>query len=362
MGQGSYRFERFLLDTSDRRLLRDGAPVEINARYFDALALLVREQGRLVNKDRFMDEVWRGIPVTDEALTQCIRTLRRLLGDDAASPRFIETVPKHGYRFIAALEEDASAPVPPRPVAHTAEPSPWQRLAVLGGAGTIGGGMAGLLGGLAYGLGASSQPLQPGPGATSILLVLVALTVLVGIVGGAGVSFGIAAANFRRSQPSAWSVAGGAVGGLLVGALAKLLGLDAFALLVGRSPGDITGAPEGFILGAAAGLGLSLAARTGVPRLRSGMLMAAALGAVAGAIIVAAGGRLMAGSLDLLARAFPASGLRVAELGWLLGERGFGPVTHLLTAALEGALFVSFVVGATLLAERHWRGSVAERA
>ena len=50
-----------------------------------------------------MGEVWRGIPVTDEALTQCIRTLRKQLGDDAARPRFIETVPKNGYRFVAPV-------------------------------------------------------------------------------------------------------------------------------------------------------------------------------------------------------------------------------------------------------------------
>src|SRR6185503_2287777 len=101
---GSFRFERFSFDPRDRRLRRDGAPVELNARYLDALALLLREAGRLVSKDRFLKEVWRGVPVTDEALTQCIRTLRRQLGDEAARPRFIETIPKHGYRFIAPVE------------------------------------------------------------------------------------------------------------------------------------------------------------------------------------------------------------------------------------------------------------------
>ena len=94
MAPGCFRFGPFLLNPADRRLMRDGAPVELNARYLDALALLVREQGRLVSKDRFLDEVWRGVPVTDEALTQCIRTIRRQLGDDAVRPRFIETVPK----------------------------------------------------------------------------------------------------------------------------------------------------------------------------------------------------------------------------------------------------------------------------
>jgi DNA-binding winged helix-turn-helix (wHTH) protein len=91
-----FRFDRFLLDPRDRRLRRGDAPVELNARYLDALGLLVAEAGKLVSKDRFLDEVWRGVPVTDEALTQCIKTLRRQLGDDAANPRFIESVPKLG--------------------------------------------------------------------------------------------------------------------------------------------------------------------------------------------------------------------------------------------------------------------------
>ena len=71
---GSFVFEQFTLDPEDRQLKRCGDPVELNGRYFDALALLVRERGKLVSKDRFLEEVWRGVPVTDEALTQCVRT------------------------------------------------------------------------------------------------------------------------------------------------------------------------------------------------------------------------------------------------------------------------------------------------
>src|ERR687893_1502851 len=112
MVSSGFRFDRFVLDPSDRQLRRDEAPVELNARYLDALALLVGEAGKLVSKDRFMEEVWRGVPVTDEALTQCIKTLRRQLGDDAARPRFIETVPKHGYRFIAPVEWTDGEPAP----------------------------------------------------------------------------------------------------------------------------------------------------------------------------------------------------------------------------------------------------------
>ncbi|QIK95390.1 transcriptional regulator [Sphingomonas sp. HDW15A] len=103
MAHGGIQFEGFTLDAAQRQLRRGDQTVDLSSRYFDALALLVAEQGRLVSKNRFLDEVWRGVPVTDEALTQCIRTLRRQLGDDASRPRFIETVPKHGYRFIAPV-------------------------------------------------------------------------------------------------------------------------------------------------------------------------------------------------------------------------------------------------------------------
>ena len=65
---GSFVFEQFVLDPDDRQLRRGADPVELNGRYFDALALLVREAGKLVSKDRFLDEVWRGVPVTEEAL------------------------------------------------------------------------------------------------------------------------------------------------------------------------------------------------------------------------------------------------------------------------------------------------------
>ena len=159
-----FAFDSFTLDPDDRQLLRDGAPVELNARYLDALALLVGEAGRLVSKDRFMDEVWRGVPVTDEALTQCIRTLRRQLGDDAGRPRYIETVPKHGYRFIAPVERVGEEAGPEAEVEAEAEAgergaSAWRRFLLLGAAGTLGGGAAGLAGGLFYGFAGASQPL-----------------------------------------------------------------------------------------------------------------------------------------------------------------------------------------------------------
>jgi DNA-binding winged helix-turn-helix (wHTH) protein len=363
---GSYRFGSFRLDPAERLLSRSGEPVEINARYLDALTLLVREQGKLVSKDRFMAEVWRGIPVTDEALTQCVRTLRRQLGDDAANPRFIETVPKHGYRFIAAVETDEAPAPPPAPEpapapALDAVPAPasrepgasWHRFFITGGAGTAGAGVAGMIGGLLYGFGGAPNGVQPGPGAVSVLLVLLCLTIFVALLGGAGVAFGIAAGGFAKGPRWQWSIAGGAAGGMIVGAFVKLLGLDAFNLLFGRSPGDVTGAPEGALLGAAAGLAAWLGSRgDGTPSLRRGTFIAALCGAGAGLLIALLGGRLLGGSLALVAGQFPDSRLRLDQMGALFGESGFGPVTTTVTGALEGLLFAACTVGGMMLARR----------
>lgn len=354
----SYRFGGFWLDPDQRLLTSRSGPVDLNTRYFDALALLVRERGKLVTKDRFLEEVWAGVPVTDEALTQCIRVLRRQLGDSAASPRFIETVPKHGYRFIAPVD-NGDAPPPDAPVDARLPDERWRRgswagAAWLGAAGTAGGGVAGLVGGLFYGLAGASQPLQPGPGAASVLLVVMIVTVLVALLGSAGVAFGIAATRLVPARRWYWPVVGGAAGGMLVGAFGKLLGMDAFALLLGHAPRDMTGAAEGLVLGAGVGLGAWLA----VVRLsiRRAIVAAAACGCGAGLLVTLAGGRLMGGSLDLLARQIPGSRLRLDQIGALVGEAGFGPTTRLVTSALEGLLFSACVVGAMIFAQRRQRG------
>jgi DNA-binding winged helix-turn-helix (wHTH) protein len=363
-------------------LRRAGAPVELSNRYFDALALLLGEAGQLVSKDRFMAEVWRGVPVTDEALTQCIKTLRRQLGDDATAPRFIETVPKHGYRFIAPVlrqaqderilrqARDERVEVSGAPLAVrgelvepcSAQPSgQWPAFWLTGAAGALGGGAAGLLGGVLYGFAASA----PAMGAGTLLLVMMALTAAIGLAGGAGVGFGVAGAAFVPRSSSAkrgsatmmrakwqWPVFGGMAGGVVVGALAKLLGIDAFNLLFGHAPSDMTGAREGLLLGAAVGLGAWLARDT--TRLGRGFACGALTGGAAGALVPLLGGHLLGGSLDLLARQFPDSQVRLAPIGRLLGEHGFGPLSQTVTGAFEGAVFGAGVVGALVLARR-WR-------
>jgi hypothetical protein len=188
----------------------------------------------------------------------------------------------------------------------------------------------------------------------SVLLVLVCVTILVALIGAAGVSFGIAAAGFAPGRRWQWSIMGGAAGGLIVGAFAKLLGLDAFTLLFGQSPGDITGAAEGALLGGAVGLGAWLGGRGAGPgSLRRGIGAAALAGGTAGILIPLLGGRLMGGSLDLLARQFPGSRLRLDRIGGLFGEGGFGPVSQIATGCLEGALFAGCIAGAMIIARRN---------
>jgi hypothetical protein len=268
-------------------------------------------------------------------------------------------VPKHGYRFIASVEAanpaDAASAADARtsPAAAGARAWTWRQSLLLAAAGTTGAGVAGVLGGLFYGFAGASQPLAPGMGAVSMLLVMVCLTIVAAVAGGAGVSAGIAASALLPGGARGagarwrWSIAGGAFGGLFVGAAAKLLGLDAFNLLLGRSPGDITGAPEGLVLGAAVGAGLWFGARKGASPWRRASVVAGALaGAAAGIAIPLLGGRLMGGSLDLLAGSFPDSRLRLGQVGALFGEAGFGPLAQAATGMLEGALFGACIIGA----------------
>ncbi|SDG51672.1 winged helix-turn-helix domain-containing protein [Pelagibacterium luteolum] len=354
MSAESFVFERYRLDVTNRLLTRDDETIDLSPRYLDALTLLVREQGNLVPKTRFLDEVWKGVPVTDEALTQAIRTLRRQLGDDASTPRFIETVPKHGYRFIAPV----TRPSDRRPTTKTRSDH-WPDIIDLTRTGTIGAGIAGIIGGLIYGLAEASNPLGSGSGAISVLLVFMCITTIVASLGGAGVTFGMATAQRFLTPSAVASILGGTLGGLLVGALVKLIGVDAFNLLVGQSPGDVTGAFEGALLGAAIGLSAWASRVIATDSIRKSALIAAAITGLTGMLIPLLGGRMLGGSLELLAESFPNSRLQFGQMGRLFGEDGFGPITELATGGLEGALFGScLVIALTLHARRRPKQAV----
>jgi DNA-binding winged helix-turn-helix (wHTH) protein len=114
-----FRFSEFVLSPRQRLLSRSGRAVPLIPKYFDLLLLLVRQRRDAVSKDAIFAEVWSDVVVSDGALSQAIRTLRRTLGDDSREPRFIRTVSRHGYQFVwpDVIEEPddglvVAAPVP----------------------------------------------------------------------------------------------------------------------------------------------------------------------------------------------------------------------------------------------------------
>jgi DNA-binding winged helix-turn-helix (wHTH) protein len=95
-----YRFGEFVVSPRRRQLLRNGTPVPLIPRYFDLLLLLIDRRDEAVDRREIFDRVWSEVVVSDGALTQAVRTLRRALGDDSREPRYIRTVSRHGYRFV----------------------------------------------------------------------------------------------------------------------------------------------------------------------------------------------------------------------------------------------------------------------
>jgi Tol biopolymer transport system component/DNA-binding winged helix-turn-helix (wHTH) protein len=101
----SYEFGRFRLDLSEHLLLRDGHPVPLTPKNFDVLRVLVECGGHLVEKERLLKEVWPDSFVEEGALNRSVSVLRKALGEAPSGPKFIETIPKRGYRFVATLTE-----------------------------------------------------------------------------------------------------------------------------------------------------------------------------------------------------------------------------------------------------------------
>jgi eukaryotic-like serine/threonine-protein kinase len=101
----TYSFGNYLLDVSEKRLLKDNTVVHLTPKAFDTLVVLVASKGRIVEKDALLDEVWTDTFVEEGTLAQNILTLRKTLGTLEDGKQFIETVPRRGYRFIADVRE-----------------------------------------------------------------------------------------------------------------------------------------------------------------------------------------------------------------------------------------------------------------
>ncbi|HLA77475.1 MAG TPA: winged helix-turn-helix domain-containing protein [Vicinamibacteria bacterium] len=440
--QTRYRFADFVLAPAERKLLSAGREVPLIPRYFDLLVLLVERRQQAVHRREMLEKVWSDVVVSDGAVSQAVRTLRRTLGDDGVEPAFIRTVSRYGYQFIhPEVSEEAGAARPaagstsppsapavdpfeaalarllavpptaaseddgPREAAETlhtlgtaealrrlgrrpghqrarallrdtrwdvagAGPVPLlgapggpralgillglrlrraarlaeSRWAAASGGGATTGVLAGILGGLV---------LLWSPGSQASASILVGLALVGGVVGGvgaAGVGAGLAVAEVLvRSYRRLALVLFGALGGGAVGLLAHLLARSTLQGVFGQGPAAIGGGLEGVGLGAAAGLGYALA----TPRPEGGMasprgwarlwaaLVTGLSCALGGLALTASGANLAGASLNLMARSFQGSQVRLAPLARLLGEPDLGPTTRSVLGAWEGGIFGS---------------------
>jgi DNA-binding winged helix-turn-helix (wHTH) protein len=436
-----YRFGDFTLSTRRRILLQNGREQPLIPRYFDLLVFLVERRHEAVHRQAIFDRVWNDVVVSDSALSQAIRTIRRTLGDDSREPRFIRTVSRHGYRFVfaevvehddaaewvdvgrttaengpveavadpfepllarltqpAAPDEDdedqldaaerlhalgteealrrlgarpgsararallraARANVPGAgPVPLAGQPGAVQSVALLvqlrlrqaarvvagrwAGA-SLGGACAGGIAGAAGGLILAVAPGSAAP--VAVAPVLAALGAGAGAVGGAGVGAGLAIAEpITRSRRTLSLVAGGALGGGVLGLIVQWVARWSLAALVGLDV-PVGGGLAGVVIGGATGLGYALATRQaeglaaprGGRRLRVALVTATATG-LAGLALTVADTPLVGGTIHAVAQASQGAQAVLTPLGQLIGEPDFGPITGAIVGSGESALF-----------------------
>ena len=119
-----YSIGKFRLDVHERRLNLGEQQIHLEPKAFDLLCHLVEHAGTLVGKDELVAAVWNNTIVSDNSITRCVHQVRAALADDVDLPRYIETIPGSGYRFIAEVSEiDASG----SPIAAKARQAPHQR-------------------------------------------------------------------------------------------------------------------------------------------------------------------------------------------------------------------------------------------
>jgi TolB-like protein/DNA-binding winged helix-turn-helix (wHTH) protein/Tfp pilus assembly protein PilF len=141
-----YEFGDYRLDAEERVLIREGQNVPIPPKDIETLVVLVEKAGHIVGKDELLAKVWPGVFIEENNLARRIFNLRQVLGEGPDGRKYIETVPKRGYRFVGSVRErgdslESSAPMPttsdsPRPDAraiHRRSIWTWALAAVLVG-------------------------------------------------------------------------------------------------------------------------------------------------------------------------------------------------------------------------------------
>lgn len=106
----TYRFGPFTVESTSYRLLKQGAVVQVSPKVIDLLLFLVARPSLLVTKEDLFSALWPDVAVTDNALTQAVSELRQALGDDPSKPKYVQTVARRGYRFIAPVQQPELQP------------------------------------------------------------------------------------------------------------------------------------------------------------------------------------------------------------------------------------------------------------
>jgi DNA-binding winged helix-turn-helix (wHTH) protein len=351
-----YRFAEFTLSPARRSLRRGGREVPLIPRYLDLLILLVERRAVALHRQEIFDRVWADVVVSDGALTQAIRTLRRTLGEDAERT-FIRTVSRHGYQFVCPVAEEKDDDAVPAGDDTPLEPAP----------GAVTDPITAALGRLldpafeesarveaaeelhALGTAEALRRLDRAPGHARAWAYLrdsrwdvagAGSVPLFAPPAGPAAWAALASLRLRRAvrlAGSRWASA--SVAGAAAGALAGLLGGLAIAALGGSAAPSLLGALA--LVGAvvaglgAAGVGVGLAAAEALVRSRRTLALVG-LGAAGGAIVGAAAHWAVAGllaalfGLDDLAIGGGLEGLVIGAAAGL----GFGLTTRRMTGGL----------------------------
>ena len=104
MPLSQYKFSGFVLDARERTIRKDGEAVKLKNRAFEVLLVLVENAGKIVTKEDFFESIWQDSFVEENNLTVAVAQIRKVLGE-TRKDKFVETVPKKGYRFVAEVEE-----------------------------------------------------------------------------------------------------------------------------------------------------------------------------------------------------------------------------------------------------------------
>ncbi len=132
----TFRFGPFEIDAEAEELRRSGLLLRLAHQPMRLLLMLVRRAGEIVTREEIQREIWGSDTYVDfeQGINAAIRQIRFHLGDNAEAPRYIRTVPRHGYVFVAAVERDAP---PAQTSAQTRMSAPHRRWRVIGAAGAL---------------------------------------------------------------------------------------------------------------------------------------------------------------------------------------------------------------------------------